>query len=509
VCGRQFLETVSRNASVAQMLHVPSAEEQKEECCRLFLDGRVELSLSQWLDCYNPSSRTQADRSSNSTQRAEHCVPPTQNLLGPLGPPMTPSSAEELTDAGAQLPGARPDTEPKNEAQGRQGKLVDIMSIFPQTSVAPATSRGNELDHITLPAPQFADSRTSVAPATSRGKELKHMTLPAPQFVDAEPAVVSVSRTSGANTENVASKDRIDTGSVEELLFLQEEQRKLLNQQEETLEQQRQTIRVQRLDLEQSHEQRRDLEKRLETKEAQHKSIVAQLEEDLRSAVSEQQELVVRQSEEIKRLREKIAEVSKDATSEDEQAVVTSRQSQHISQQRDRIEELEKEVASLRGSQQSEMKNSRLREHNLLHDALQEAQKELMALRTRASEDAAEIGSLKGKVDSKQREAEQLRKHLESSTLANQEWEAYCADLKVRVRCATLAFRVFALLTPLTRLWTDNFCVFAGEKAHMTDMAQHSVRSTGLASRPATLSNVPVPPLNSYLMKIEDGDLVV
>ena len=48
-----------------------------------------------------------------------------------------------------------------------------------------------------------------------------------------------------------------------------------------------------------------------------------------------------------------------------------------------------------------------------------------------------------------------------------------------------------------------------GEKAHMTDMAQHSVRSTGLASRPPTLSDAPTPSLNSYLMKIEDGDLVV
>ena len=65
--GLQFLEMVARNSSVAQMLHVPSAEKQKEECIRLFLKGRATLSLSQWLDCYIWSSSRSAGDTTSST----------------------------------------------------------------------------------------------------------------------------------------------------------------------------------------------------------------------------------------------------------------------------------------------------------------------------------------------------------------------------------------------------------------------------------------------------------
>jgi len=43
------------------------------------------------------------------------------------------------------------------------------------------------------------------------------------------------------------------------------------------------------------------------------------------------------------------------------------------------------------------------------------------------------------------------------------------------------------------RLCTDYFSMLADGKAHMADMAQHSVRSTQLASRTSTLSDVAPP----------------
>jgi hypothetical protein len=222
----------------------------------------------------------------------------------------------------------------------------------------------------------------------------------------------------------------------QDLLSLQKEQCELLLKQEETIEQQRQAIRTHRLELEQRLQELQQLQQQLETQEAQHRLIVAQLEEDLKNTVPKQQELIERQSQEIKRLQQqKIAEVTKVAGSAADTQAMILRQSQQISRQHDTIEQMENEIASLRENQQLEMKKTRSRDHTLLLDALQEAQKELITLRTRAAEDAAEIGSLKGKVESKHRETEQLRVHLKSATLANQELTDYCLDLKVPFRC--------------------------------------------------------------------------
>ena len=75
-------------------------------------------------------------------------------------------------------------------------------------------------------------------------------------------------------------------------------------------------------------------------------------------------------------------------------------------------------------------KDNRLRDRNLLRDALQGANEELLILRTRALEDAAQMANLKLTAESRQREIELLRERLRSSTLANQEWADYCSDLK-------------------------------------------------------------------------------
>ena len=228
----------------------------------------------------------------------------------------------------------------------------------------------------------------------------------------------------------------------QDLLSLQKEQCELLLKQEETIEQQRQAIRTHRLELEQRLQELQQLEQQLETQEAQHRLIVAELEEDLKNTVP-QQELIERQSQEIKRLQQqKIAEVTKVAGSAADTQAMFLRQSQQISRQHDTIEQMENEIASLRENQQLEMKKTRSRDHTLLLDALQEAQKELITLRTRAAEDAAEIGSLKGKIESKHRETEQLRVHLKSATLANQELTDYCLDLKVPFRCLAPSARV-------------------------------------------------------------------
>jgi len=486
-------------------------------------------------------------------------------------PPPRPSTPEQAAahDAG-QLPGAGLDMQQHNEAEGRKGALVDIMTI--QTMCVPATSAINLIR-------RHYDT-------------LHQMALPEPQFADAESVVVSASQTPGVNAENIESQDQTDTGSLEELLLNQEEQYKLLQQQMETIEEQRQTIRTQRLELEQGQQQGQDLVQQLETQEAQHRSIVAQheedlkttvselqdllslqkeqckllqqqmetieeqrqtiltqsleleqaqqqledmeqrlqaqevqhrrivdqleddlkntiseqqdllslqkeqcellhkqegiieqqrqairthrleleqrlqerqqleqqletlesqhrlivaqLEEDLKNTVPELQELIERQSQEIKRLQQQqIAEVTKVAGSAADTQAMILRQSQQISRQHDTIEEMETEIAFLRENQQSEMKKTRSRDHTLLLDALQEAQKELITLRTRAAEDAAEIGSLKGKVESKQQETEQLRGHLKSATLANQELTDYCLDLKVPLDISPLLREYF------------------------------------------------------------------
>jgi hypothetical protein len=407
-------------------------------------------------------------------------------------PPPRPSTPEQAAaHDGGQLPGAGLDMQQHTEAEGRKGALVDIMTIFPQTRCVPATS--------------------AISLIRRHYDKLDQMALLAPQFADAESVAVCASQTFGVNeTKNLESQDQTDTGSLEDLVSIQEEQYKLLQQQMETIEEQRQTLLTQRLELEQAQQQGQDMEQRLETQEvhhrrivdqledglkntvseqqdllslqkeqcelllkqeetieqqrqairthrleleqrlqelqqlqqqletqeAQHRLIVAQLEEDLKNTVPKQQELIERQSQEIKRLQQqKIAEVTKVAGSAADTQAMILRQSQQISRQHDTIEQMENEIASLRENQQLEMKKTRSRDHTLLLDALQEAQKELITLRTRAAEDAAEIGSLKGKVESKHRETEQLRVHLKSATLANQELTDYCLDLKVPFRC--------------------------------------------------------------------------
>ena len=426
-------------------------------------------------------------------------------------PPPRPSTPEQAAaHDGGQLVGAGLDMQQHTEAEGRKGALVDIMTTFPQTMCVPASS--------------------AISLIRRHYDKLNQMALPAPQFVDAESVVISASQTFGVNAENIESQDQTDTGSLEELLLIQEGQYKLLQQQMETIEEQRQTIRTQRLEIEQGQQQGQDLGQQLETQDAQHRRIVAQLEEDLKTTVSEQQDLlslqkeqckllqqqmetieeqrqtlltqrldlehaqqkgedmeqrletqevqhrrivdklddylknmiseqqnllslqkeqcellhqqeetIEQQRQEIKRLQEQKTAVAGAAA--DTQAMIL-RQSQQISRQHDTIEQMENEIASLRENQQLEMKKTRSRDHTLLLDALQQAQKELITLRTRAAEDAAEIGSLKGKVESKQRETEQLRVHLKSATLANQELTDYCLDLKVPLRRLAHSVRV-------------------------------------------------------------------
>jgi len=116
-CGFQFLEIVAQNSIVAQMLHVPSAEKQKEECSRLFLSGRATLSLSQWLDSYIwSSSRTAGDTTSSTGIEQNDCD--------------SANGADVLQTRGHLL-GAGPDMHQHKEAEGSPATNdVDDMALY-------------------------------------------------------------------------------------------------------------------------------------------------------------------------------------------------------------------------------------------------------------------------------------------------------------------------------------------------------------------------------------------
>lgn len=408
----QFLAAVSKSEGIKQTLQIQSEQELNEEARRLF-PAEDSLTISQFFECFH------LDETANIPQ-AEVMGSPTGSK--PAGAPG--ASSEE------QLPLSSPLAVATQKGDSQKSTIAHLIcetesmmeKVKPQDAHQQEISEHDEFKGImsmfspikgkwlrSKPAQEAAQSSmTTAEPATrspylkqqipSTENDLDHLGLPAAQFAHMNTGVKKEVDLTGLADKFEHQKARMQilelhSSDRDELYFLQAEQQKILTQQEETIENQRRMLESQRIQLEQQQELQQVYEQRLKEQDTRNRTIVSHLEDDVRTSYAQQQGIVTSQAAEI------------------------TRQRQIIGDQANQIAALE------------ETNNNN--KANNLRDAMRKTHEELQTARMAAIEEAAEMASLKKMLENTQREMEHLKAKLKSASLANQEWADYCADLKV------------------------------------------------------------------------------